>query len=352
MTRTVSHCCGLLTRSGILTPEAVKAILARWEAVAVEPASPDAFLRWLVHKGHLTPYQADLLREGRVDNFFLDGFCILERVGKGRMAGVYRASHPRFGMTALKVLPPSKARDQEILSRFQREGRLATGLNHPNVVRAFACGECRGLHYLAMEYLEGETLDEVLQQRGKLTARESARLGFLTTLGLQHIYEQGLVHRDLKAANLMLVPAPGPLENTLRSMVKIMDIGLGRELYDPDTPRLDLTADGAVLGTPDYLAPEQARDPRRADIRADLYSLGCVLYQTLASVTPFADESLVRQILRHATQEPRPLRKLNPQVPEPLARVVATLLAKDPDRRYPTPARAADALRACLAGSS
>jgi serine/threonine protein kinase len=349
----VSNYCALLVRSRLQTPEAVRDIQQRWQAVAVDPDSVKDFAGWLTARGYLTAYQAELLGEGRTDNFFLERYKILDRIGKGRMAGVYQATHPERGTVALKVLPPSKARNPELLARFQREARLALPLRHPGVVRTLECGECRGLHYLAMEYLEGQTLQEVLAQRGRLTALEAARLAFLTTLGLQHLHEQGLVHRDLKPANLMLTPAPAAYENTLRSMIKILDIGLGRELFDPDSRQGadDLTSEGTLLGTPDYLAPEQARDPRRADIRADLYSLGCILHEMLTGKPPFADDNLVRQILRHATQPPPSLDEVQPPIPEALSRVVLTLLAKAPEGRYQTPAQAGEALKSFLAGS-
>src|SRR5262249_54649625 len=154
-------------------------------------------------------------------------------------------------------------------------------------------GEAKGLHYLVMEHLEGETLEDVLQRRKRLAPNEAVRLIHQALVGLEHIHEQGMVHRDLKPANLMLVPAPGRGEpdNTLRATVKILDIGLGRELFDENAPQAqqntELTGEGVLLGTPDYLAPEQARDPRTIDIRADIYSLGCVLYHALAGQSPF-----------------------------------------------------------------
>src|SRR5262249_24027521 len=273
-------------------------------------------------------------------------YKILERVGKGRVAGVYKAESPQGNLVALKVLPPSKARDPEQWARFQREIRLAMQLDHPAIVRTFHFGKVNSLYFLVMEYLDGVTLDKLLTLHGPLPAREAARIGFLACLGLQHIFERGMVHRDLKAGNLMLVPAPGPEENTLRSKVKILDIGLGRMLFDPESRDVSdvLTSEGALLGTPDYLAPEQARDPRRVDIRADVYSLGCTLYHALVGETPFKDDNRVRQILRHATQAPKSLLEHNPQIPEGLQRIVLTMLAKDPAQRYQTPAEAATAL--------
>src|SRR5262249_25622852 len=155
-----------------------------------------------------------------------------------------------------------------LLSRFRREGRLAERLKHPNVVRTYQLGVADEVHYLVMEYLEGETLEEVLARRHQLPPSEAVRIIYQALQGLQHIHEQGLVHRDLKPANLMLVGGSGA-ETTLRSSVKLLDIGLGRVLSgDRGQSRSDpgLTTEGVLLGTPDYMAPEQARDPRVADI--------------------------------------------------------------------------------------
>jgi serine/threonine protein kinase len=175
---------------------------------------------------------------------------------------------------------------------------------------------------------------------------------------LQHLHEQGLVHRDLKPGNLMLVPAhmEGKPDHTLQATVKIMDIGLGRALFDEGTPggagNFQLTNEGTILGTPDYLAPEQARDARQADVRADIYSLGCGLYHALTGQPPFVETNLVRQLVRHATETPRPLRDLDPTIPEGLQPILNMMLAKDPASRYPTPERAAQALQAFLAGDT
>jgi serine/threonine protein kinase len=354
MASTVAEYCGLLARSGLFTPEQVRALRQRWNAVARDPEDVGRLATWLVHKGHLTEYQATLVQRGQVDHFFLGRYQVLERIGKGRMAGVFRCAGPDGRPVAVKVLPPSRAREPQLLARFQREARLATQLNHPSIVRTLEFGSKGDIHYLVMEYLDGDTLEVLLEECGRLSPKEAVRLAFLTCLGLQHLHECGLVHRDLKPANLMLCPMPPPEENTLRSMVKILDIGLGREVFDPDSREVKdvLTNDGAFLGTPDFMAPEQARDPRRADIRSDLYSIGCILYRMLAGEPPFPDDNLVRQILRHATQQPRPLSEVNPAVPEGLNRIVLTLLAKDPGQRYQTPAQAAEALRENLATGS
>jgi serine/threonine protein kinase len=359
MELTVQNVFGLLLRSRLLPRDEARTMYERWQAEAGDAAAGlDAFLKWVVTHRYLTEYQASLLSKGHADGFFLNQYKILDRLGKGRMAGVYRAVHELGHVVAIKVLPPSKARDPYLLGRFRRETRLALRLNHPHVVRAFQVGGAGNLHYLVMEYLEGETLEDVLQRRGSLPPAEAAGVLHQALLGLQHIHEQGLVHRDLKPSNLMLVPASSPVQSdtTLGATVKILDIGLGRALFDEAVPERaadpSLTGINIVLGTPDYMSPEQARDAHTIDIRSDIYSLGCVLYHALAGRPPFPDSSLISQMLRHATEAPRPLKEFSPAVPDGLQQIVGWMLAKEPAQRYATPARAAQALQVFLAAGS
>jgi serine/threonine protein kinase len=360
MDYSVENLCGLLIRSKLLNPDDVKAMYQRWLAEAKEAATnATQFSKWLVAHHYVTEYQAALLVRGQVDDFFLGQYKVLDRLGRGRMAGVYKAVHQLGQVVAIKVLPPSRTKNPQMLGRFQREARLALRLKHPNVVRAFQIGDIHGLHFFVMEYLEGETLEDVLQRRKQLPPAEAVRLIHQALLGLQHIHEKGLVHRDLKPANLMLVPAAptGGPDTTLRATVKILDIGLGRELFDdaasPAPVQLTkLTGEGVLLGTPDYLAPEQARDPRAIDIRADIYSLGCVLYHLLTGQPPFPDTNVLNQMVRHATERPRPVKELNPAVPDGLQQILNCMLAKDPNQRYLTPEKAAQALKVFLAAGS
>jgi serine/threonine protein kinase len=344
---TVDEFCQLIVQSRLHSANSVMEIRKRWLMTARTPGDVSAFARWLIDTDHLTSHQATLIGRGQVSNFFFNEFRILERIGKGRMAGVYRAVDPNGRMAAIKVLPPSKAEDPETLARFQREAELAGQLDHACIIRTLHWGEVRGLYYIIMEHAEGETLESVLDDRGRLSPRETARIGILTALGLQHVLEKGMVHRDLKPGNLMLCPAPLREENTMCCRVKILDIGLGRRLFNPEDREetAGLTTDNTILGTPDYMSPEQARDASRADIRSDLYSLGCILYHALAGEPPFKDDNLVRQILRHATQQPTPLRDHGADVPAELDQVVMKLLAKSPADRYETPAQAAEALK-------
>ncbi len=352
MSLTVENLCGLIIRSKLLTPEMVKALYSHWRETGKTSADLPEFTKWLVKTGHLTEYQATLLSNGHADNFFLGEYKIRDRIGHGRMAGVYKAVHTLGQVVAIKVLPPSRAKDPQLLARFQREARLAAQLDHPNVVRTFQYAQTNGLHYLVMEYLEGETLDTVLRERGKLPPPEAVRLAYLTALGLQHIHEKGLVHRDIKPGNLMLCPALKSKESTQSCTLKILDIGLGRELFDPKAkePTEDLTVPGVIMGTPGYLAPEQARDAKRADIRADLYSLGCTLFHMLTAQQPFPEPNAMKQILRHTAEPAPPLQPLCPEAPKGLAEIVATLLSKDPAQRFQTPNQVAEGLKALLAG--
>jgi serine/threonine protein kinase len=271
---------------------------------------------------------------------------LLDRIGTGRMAGVYKG---RKGgqVVALKVLPPGKAKETETLARFQREGRLALRLKHPNVVRTFEFGQHDGLHFIAMECLEGETLEDVLLRRDKLPPDEVTRLLRQALEGLQHLHEQDVVHRDVKPANLVLVAdaSDGKLEGTRHATLKTLDDGLGKTLFDDvSESQADLTGAGDLLGTAACMAPEQARDARRADIRSDLYSLGCVAYHALAGQPPFVDSNATNVLMMHATRPPRPLREVDPAIPGVLAETVVRLLAKDPAQRFATPRAAIQSL--------
>jgi serine/threonine protein kinase len=354
MELSVQNVYGLLIRSQLLSIDGARAMFERWQREAKDKANQvEVFTHWLVAQGYLTEYQVALLSRGHAEGFFLNQYKILERAGQGRMAGVYKAAHELGQIVAIKVLPPSKAKDPVLFGRFQREARLAVKLKHPNIVRTFQVGQANGLNYLVMEYLDGETLDETLLRRGKLPPTEAVRIIYQVLLGLQHIHEHGLVHRDLKPSNLMLVPRPsGQPETTLRCTVKILDIGLGRALFDEavsdQSSDPTLTVEGVLLGTPDYMSPEQARDPRGTDIRSDIYSLGCVLYHLLAGRQPFPDNNIISQMIRHATEPARPLKELNPAVPDGLQQIVNWMTAKDPAQRYPTPERAAQALQVFL----
>ncbi|HYT92286.1 MAG TPA: serine/threonine-protein kinase, partial [Gemmataceae bacterium] len=356
MERTVESLCNQLARNRLLEPNAIRAMRGRWRTEASDVADDAGrFKEWMVGNGYLTDFQLGMLTRGFGDLLFVGEYKLLDRIGQGRMAGVYKAVHPLGQVVAVKVLPPSKAQHPEIVARFQREARMALRLKHPNVVRTFQVGKTKGdLHFLVMEFLDGETLEDVLERRKRLPLVEAIHVMLQALRGLQHIDEESLIHRDLKPANLMLTPARGKdqPDTVLHQTVKILDIGLGRALFDEGTPGAtdlgELTSEGALLGTPDYMAPEQARNAHLADIRSDIYGLGCILYEMLTGQPPFPDTSVVRQLVRHATQPAKPLRELNPSLPEEVQPVIDRLLAKDPAQRFSTPAEAAKALKALV----
>jgi serine/threonine protein kinase len=337
-----------------MSSDEVREAHRKWQESA-KPGTDDdseSLRKFLVARKHLTEYQSHLVMRGHSEGFFLGEYKILDLIGKSPMAGIFKAATGSGQVVSLKVLPSSKAKEPAILSRFQREAKLLTKLDHANVVRAFQCGEAGGRHYIVMEYLEGETLDEVLARRKRLPAAEAVRIVYQALLGLQNVFEKAMVHRDLKPSNLLLVPAPtqGPDETTFDSTVKILDIGLGRTTFDESSrePETRVTSEGTLLGGTDYLAPEQARSAHEADIRADIYSLGCILFQLLTGQVPFPDPNTLSQIVKHATEPPPPLANLVPQLPDGLQQVVNWMMAKDPNQRYPTPARAAQALQVFL----
>lgn len=345
--------CTLLKKSKLLPNEDIEGLYRKWRDEARgSDDQVDLFRKYLIGRRLLTEWQAALIQRGRADGFFIAGYKILDRIGKGQMGGVYKALHTLGQVVAIKILPSSKVKDQHTLGRFQREARLLLQFDHPNVVRAFQVGDSGGVHYIVMEYLEGETLDETLSRRKRLPWAETVRLVHQTLGGLQHVHDRRMIHRDLKPSNIMLTPTPSKADTTWDATVKILDIGLGRELFNDDTPEgqieTQLTVEGAVLGTPDYLAPEQAKDARTADIRADIYSMGCVTYHCLAGRIPFPEANIMTQMLKHATERPQPLTNFVSDLPPALVAVVDRMMAKSPDNRYPTPAAAAEAMRPFL----
>jgi len=263
-------------------------------------------------------------------------YRILERLGSGGMGMVFKAEHRLMRRTvALKVIHAELLGMPGGVERFQQEVRAAALLSHPNIATAYDADQAGDTHFLVMELVEGQTLDRVLEQRGPLPWPEACDLVRQTALGLQHAYERGMVHRDLKPANLMLTP---------QGQVKILDFGLARLSSELSQSTCRLTPVGAVLGTPQYLAPEQAREPQAADIRADLYSLGCTWYEMLTGQTVFPQGALLQQLLAHQDQLPRPVTDFCPELPPQMCQILHRLLEKDPAKRWQTPAELLKAL--------
>jgi hypothetical protein len=277
-------------------------------------------------------------------------------VGRGGMGTVYRAEHTLMGRpVALKVIDPHLLEHPGAVARFRQEVMAAARLSHPNIVIAYDAEQAGSHHFLVMEFVEGTNLADYLRTRGRLEPGEACAYVRQTALGLQHAFERGMVHRDIKPHNLMLTPS---------GEIKVLDFGLARFLFEqfpaedpgnaPDTwaehvvgapeAASGLTPAGSLMGTLDYMAPEQARDARRADIRADIYSLGCTLYQLLTGQVPFPGGDARSKAARLAGEAPVPLGQLRPDLPNGLAALVARMMARRPEDRYQTPAAAAAAL--------
>jgi serine/threonine protein kinase len=253
-------------------------------------------------------------------------YRVLECIGAGGMGAVYKAVHLRMGrLVALKVLHARFTTQPAFVERFRREVQAAARLSHANIVTAHDADQAGDLHFLVMEYVPGTPLDRLVAARGPLPLREACDYARQAALGLQHAFEQGTVHRDVKPSNLML---------TSTGQVKVLDFGLALLAGDTD-PGGEISA--PILGTPDYVAPEQARCPSGADTRADVYGLGCTLYFLLTGEPPFPGPTALQKLLAHQDRTPPRVTARRPDVPAELEAILERMLAKDPARRYSTP---------------
>lgn len=301
------------------------------------PATPMDFAKRLVRDGLLTRLQAEYLLQGRWRGFMLEKYRLLERLGKGGSGAVYLAAHvPMHRYVALKVLPAAQLQDKETLERFSREVRAIAALDHPHLVRAHDAGQDGATHFLVMEYVDGSSLHDVVAKTGPLPAERVLSYLQQAALGLQHVHENGLIHRDVKPSNLLL---------DRRGHVRVLDMGLARFSGDArDNLTRDLAA-GAVLGTVDYIAPEQAMDTHTADARSDVYSLGFTGYFLLTGQKPFGTGTAALKLIWHQMREPTPLRELRPEISEEVAAVLAKMYAKRPEDRFQSAREVAEALR-------
>ncbi len=275
----------------------------------------------------------------------LGEYQLFALLGEGGMGRVYTARHTRLDrIVALKVLSKARTADPRSLARFEREMKAVGRLSHPNIVQAYDARDINGVPVLVMEYVDGVDLGELVRRAGTLSVADACEVIRQAALGLQYAHEHGLVHRDIKPSNLML---------TRLGQVKILDLGLAL-LAGDQPPAGDLTSTGHAVGTADYMAPEQIGDSHGVDIRADIYSLGCTLYQFLAGRAPFRGaqyENTWEKMLGHVRDEAPPLRRWRADVPSALAAVVGRMMAKSPAARFATPAEVAEALGPFVAGA-
>jgi serine/threonine protein kinase len=320
----------------ILEPEQFEKVN---RAVQGRTPEPRALAQELLKRGWMTAYQANQLLQGRGAELILGPYLLLERLGEGGMGEVFKARHQLMNRTvAIKVIRKERLSHPQAVERFHREIRMAAQLDHPHLVRAHDAAQVGDTHFLVMEYAEGVDLHRLVQKSGPLPIGQACLYIRQAALGLQHAHERGLVHRDIKPSNLQ-VTAEG-------RTVKVLDMGLARS-QAPDSSegmRPELTQACSIMGTPDFIAPEQIVDPRKVDVRADIYSLGCTFYFMLAGRPPFPDGAWEEKLVAHRKSEPKPIEQLRADVPAGVGAILRKMMAKRPEDRYSAPAAVADAL--------
>jgi serine/threonine protein kinase len=332
MTRphTVQDVFDMLGRDRLVEPARLRAFAERHK-----PADLTAVFERLITDGLLTTFQATEVAGGRGAGLWLGGYRILDRLGKGGMGHVFLAEHAVLGRrVAVKALSDALRADPGARKRFVREARAAAALDHPNIVRVFDVDMASDPPYLVMEYVDGLSLQAAVARAGTFSAGEAASVGMQVADGLSQAAAVGLVHRDIKPANLLV---------DRRGGVKILDLGIVRFTQDDTHSRTN--GGEIILGTLDYLAPEQAEDCSKVDTRADIYALGATLYFLIAGHPPYPVADMRRKLEAKQNQDPPPLDRLRPDVPAEFAAIVSRLMARDPAERYQLPAAAAAVLQ-------
>jgi eukaryotic-like serine/threonine-protein kinase len=255
----------------------------------------------------------------------LEHFELIEYVGGGGMGRVYRALDTRLARTvALKILPPDQATDAESVWRFRNEAQAAARLDHENIARVHYVGEDRGIHFIAFEFVEGDNVRRLVERKGPLPLEEAVSYTLQTADALAHADARRIVHRDIKPSNILIA---------LGGRVKLIDMGLARLRHME--PASEETASNVVtLGTFDYIAPEQARDPQSADLRSDIYSLGCTFYFMLTGRPPYSARTASQKLQKHCGDPPPDVRRTRADLPKEVNSILQKMMAKNPDNRY------------------
>src|SRR5262249_23294871 len=288
---TITEFVELVRKSGVADEKRLDAYLEHLRAIAALPTEPGKLAGLMVRDGILTTFQAQQFMQGKWRRFTIGKYKVLEQLGSGGMGSVYLCEHMLMRRrVAVKVLPTAKAEDPAALERFYREARAVAALDHPNIVRAYDIDQDEKLHFLVMEHVDGSSLQEIIKKNGPMDVLRVCHYMRQSALGLQHAHESaGLVHRDIKPGNILI---------DRNGIVKILDMGLARFFHDEEDI-LTKKYDENVLGTADYLAPEQATDSHAVDIRADIYSLGATFYYCLTGRTPFQEGTVAQKLIWH-----------------------------------------------------
>jgi serine/threonine protein kinase len=324
----------LAVQSGVLDEKRLEAFT---QHSSTQSASAAELAKAMVREGVLTSFQAQQLLRGRWRRLTIRGkYTVLSPLGAGGSGRVYLCAHRVTGcQVAIKVLSSAMSANPDQRERFYREARALTYLQHPNIVRAFDLDRAGKCYLLVMEYVPGSTLQQLVLKEGPLPIGRVASYGRQAALGLEHLHQAGLVHRDVKPANLLVDG---------KETVKILDFGLTRFLGEEAVGLTGRYNPAEVLGTADYLAPEQAINTHGAGTPADIYSLGATLYFALAGHSPFHGGTVAQKLLGHQMRPPTPIRSIRPEVPEGLAAVLERMMAKEQGQRFASAAEVADAL--------
>ena len=332
-----------LTASGLMTASEVHALLVSLPPDMQQP-TVNALAAELVRRERLTKYQAARIAAGRPHGLVLGKYVIQDKIGEGGMGEVFVAEHRRMKRpVVVKILPEAAMQSEQSVRRFEREVEAAAKLSHPNIVTAFDADEANGVHFLVMEYIEGVPLGDWVTRVGPLPVPKAVDCILQAAQGLAYAHSKGIVHRDIKPNNLLL---------DANGVVKILDMGLAR--IDDGRATLtvrgdeSLTTHNQIVGTIEYMPPEQVDDSSRADRRSDIYSLGCTLYRLLTDRPPYRGDSVVKTLLAHRLEPIPSLRSQREDVPERLEQVFLRMMAKAPEDRYQTMEELITDLQACL----
>jgi eukaryotic-like serine/threonine-protein kinase len=343
----ISRFVDILMQTRLVGASEIRALAARVLSVG-ENGGVERLAAELIRLGRLTPYQAAAIRQGKSRGLLIGDYVVLDKIGSGGMGLVFKARHRRLErIAALKLLPPSFSRDRAAVIRFRREAAAAAKFRHPNIVAAIETGETHGLLFLVMEFVAGRDLSRTVKEKGPMSVAQAIDCIVQAARGLQEAHDHGIVHRDIKPANLLL-------EET--GIVKVLDLGLAR-VSQPDPfvttsgSELDLTVSGSFVGTVDYVSPEQAYDPRMADSRSDIYSLGCTLHYLLTGKAPFGGQTFMERLLGHRERPIPSLFASRHDVPDALDAAFRSLLAKSPDERPQTMAAVVATFEECRKSS-
>jgi serine/threonine protein kinase len=318
----------LVKRSTLLTESQLERGIeqAKKDNEGTIPHQVDQIVESFIEQGLLTRWQCDKLLKKKYKGFFLGKYKLLGHIGTGGMSSVYLAEHTLMRQPrAIKVLPQSRLEDSSYLERFYREAQATAALDHPNIVRAYDVDNHRDTHYLVMEYVPGKDLQSVIKSDGPLGFEEAANYIAQAASGLEHAHQAGMIHRDVKPANLLVDSA---------MTVKILDLGLALMRDDSELASLTQANKESVLGTADYLAPEQALDSHGVDSRTDIYGLGCTLYYLLTGHAPFPEGTLAQRIAKHQSVMPADIRDDRPDCPQDLVEICCRMIQKRPAERY------------------